>query len=146
MLLILTGQTTTVVAPPPRVVFVCAHGAAKSLIAALYFNKLAIERGLPVRATFRGVTPQDELSVRAVKGLREDGLEVPDEKPSAIAPDDLISATHIFAIGCALPKAAAASSKAESWEDVPDDHGYPAMRDAIVAHVRALLDEIEREK
>ena len=28
----------------PRIVFVCGHGAAKSVIAAAYFNKLAAER------------------------------------------------------------------------------------------------------
>ena len=52
--------------PPPTpatVVFVCEHGAAKSLIATLYFNKLAAERGLAARAAFRGVDPQDALSV-----------------------------------------------------------------------------------
>ena len=52
-------------APTPRIVFVCEHGAAKSLIAAAYFNMLAAGRGLPARATFRGVDPQDDLSVRA---------------------------------------------------------------------------------
>src|SRR5215813_9354941 len=36
------------------VVFVCEHGAAKSVIATAYFNKLAAERGLAYRATFRG--------------------------------------------------------------------------------------------
>jgi len=58
----------------PSVVFVCAHGAAKSVIAATYFNKLAVERGLPYRATFRGVTPDPELSARALEGLKGDGL------------------------------------------------------------------------
>jgi protein-tyrosine-phosphatase len=146
VLLLLGGQASTAADPPPGVLFVCEHGAAKSLIAALYFNKLAAERDLPVRAAFRGVTPQDDLSARAVKGLRADGFAIPDEKPSAIAPDDVIGATHIFAIGCTLAGAAASSGKAVSWDDVPDDQGYPAMRDAIVAHVRALLDEIEREE
>jgi hypothetical protein len=37
----------------PTVVFVCEHGAAKSVIATAYFNKLARDRGLPYRATFR---------------------------------------------------------------------------------------------
>ena len=131
---------------PQRVVFVCEHGAAKSLIAAAYFNKLAIDRGMDVRATFRGVTPQDELSVRAVEGLRADGLGVPDQKPTEIRPDDIDRATHVFAIGCALPATLASSAKAGSWDDVPDDRGYPAMRDAIVVHVRALLDDIQSGK
>ena len=127
---------------PPHVIFVCEHGAARSLIAAAYFNKLAAERGLKARAVFRGVTPQDELSVRAVAGLRADGLPIPDEKPTAIGAADISKATHIFAIGCALPAAATASGKAGSWADVPGDQGYEPMRDAIVVKVRQLLDSL----
>jgi len=41
---------------------------------------------------------------------------------------------------------AAASGKAADWSDVPDDKGYGPMRDAIVAHVRVLLDEIQRRR
>jgi protein-tyrosine-phosphatase len=130
----------------PTVVFVCEHGAAKSLIASAYFNKLAAERGLPVRAAFRAVSPQDDLSVRAVAGLKADGLTIPEQKPTAIGAADVERATHIFAIGCQLPAAAAKSGKASSWDDVPDDKGYPAMRDAIVRHVNALLDTIQTRK
>jgi arsenate reductase (thioredoxin) len=89
--------------PEPTVVFVCEHGAAKSVIATTYFNKIAAERGLKARATYRGVNPQAELSIGALKGLREDGLQVPDAKPSPITQKDVEAATVIFAIGCTLP-------------------------------------------
>lgn len=141
-LLAANGQGT----PASKVMFVCEHGAAKSLVAAAYFNKLAAERGMPDRAIFRGANPQEELSTRAVAGLKEDGLQVPDMKPTAIADADVSASTHIFAIGCVLPKAAASSGKATDWNDVPDDKGYGPMRDAIVAHVRMLLDDIQRRK
>ena len=130
--------------PAPQVVFVCEHGAAKSVIATAYFNKLAAERNLPVRATFRGTTPQDDLSVRAVAGLKADGVAVPSGKPSAISDADVSGATHIFAIGCTLPEQAQRSGKAADWSDVPDDQGYGPMRDAIVRHVRQLLDQLQR--
>jgi len=126
----------------PSIVFVCEHGAAKSVVATAYFNKLAAERGLPYRATFRGTTPQDELSVRAVEGLKADGLAIPSGKPAAISDADVTDATHIFAIGCTLPHNALRSGKAADWSDVPDDKGYGPMRDAIVRHVRQLLDEL----
>ena len=130
----------------PSIVFVCEHGAAKSVIATAYFNKLAAERGLRYRATFRGTAPQDELSVRAVAGLKADGLEIPSGKPIAISDADVSSATHVFAIGCTLPQAALRSGKAADWSDVPDDQGYGPMRDAIVRHVRQLLDELKGVK
>jgi protein-tyrosine-phosphatase len=128
----------------PAVVFVCEHGAAKSVIATAYFNKLAGERGLPYRATFRGTTPQEALSVRAVAGLKADGVPIPSGTPTAIGAVDIEQATHIFAIGCALPAAAVSSGKAKDWSDVPDDKGYEAQRDAIVRHVKELLDDLQR--
>src|SRR5205809_8141601 len=81
----------------PAIIFVCEHGAAKSLIATAYFNKFATERGLPYRATFRGVVPQADLSQRTIEGLRADGLVIPMQKPTAIADADVEGATHIFA-------------------------------------------------
>src|SRR5919198_6650150 len=129
-------------ATPPAIVFVCEHGAAKNVIATAYFNKLAAERNLAYRATFRGTSPQDDLSVRAVAGLKADGLAAPTGKPAAITDGDVSGATHIFAIGCTLPDAARRSGKAADWSDVPDDQGYGPMRDAIVRHVRPLLDEL----
>jgi arsenate reductase (thioredoxin) len=126
----------------PSIVFVCEHGAAKSVIATAYFNKLAAERGLPYRATFRGVNPQDDLSVRALEGLKADGLVSPSGKPLAISDTDVQKATHIFAIGCTLPDKARRSGKSDTWSDVPDDQGYGPMRDAIVRHVKELLDRL----
>jgi protein-tyrosine-phosphatase len=139
-------QSPQVSGAPPAVVFVCEHGAAKSVIATAYFNKLARERGLPYRATFRGTDPQAELSVSALKGLREDGIEIPEGKPTAIAPTDVERATHVFAIGCTLPSSATTSGKAASWSDVPDGEGYARTRDAIVKHVTALLDELQHSR
>jgi len=124
------------------VVFVCEHGAAKSVIAATYFNKIAAERGLRARATYRGVNPQAELSTATLNALRQDGLAPPDQKPTAITDKDVQAATVIFSIGCTLPARATVSGKAAGWNDVPDDQGYPAMRDAIKRHVEQLVDEL----
>ena len=126
----------------PTVVFVCEHGAAKSVIATTYFNKIAAERGLRARAVYRGVNPQADLSVGTLKGLREDGLAVPDGKPSSISQKDVDSASVIFAIGCTLPASATASGKADTWDDVPEDKGYAGTRDAIKKHVERLVDDL----
>ena len=129
-----------------KIVFVCEHGAAKSVIAAAYFNKIAAERGLPDRAIYRGASPQAELSVNALKGLKEDGMTLPTAKPSPISQGDVAAATHIFAIGCTLPSHAAASGKADSWDDVPENQGYAAQRDAIRKHVEQLIDQLQKQK
>ena len=130
----------------PVVIFVCEHGAAKSVIATAYFNKIAAERGLHARAAYRGVNPQAALSAGALQGLREDGVPVPEQTPSKITPSDVDTASVIFAIGCVLPQHAAASAKAQSWDDVPDDKGYGAQRDAIRKHVERLVDELLKKQ
>ena len=57
------------------------------MIATAYFNKIAAERGLPVRAAFRGTNPQEALSVGAPAGLRADGIAIPSGRPLAIGDD-----------------------------------------------------------
>src|SRR5438046_9387413 len=94
------GAPQTTPSAEPTVVFVCEHGAAKSVIATMYFNKIAAERGLHARATYRGVNPQADLSVGALKGLRDDGLSVPDQKPPPITQPDIEMATVMVASGC----------------------------------------------
>lgn len=53
----------------PQIVFVCEHGAALSVVAAAYFNKLAQDRHLNLHATARGTTPQKDIAVSAREGL-----------------------------------------------------------------------------
>ena len=146
LVLAVVAQSSQTSTASPTIVFVCEHGAAKSVIATAYFNKLAAERGLPYRATFRGTTPQAELSVRTVDALRADGVIVPSGKPTAIADADIDRASHIFAIGCSLPDKARLSGKATDWSDVAEDRGYPALRDAIVSHVEQLLDDLQKSR
>ncbi|HEV2983555.1 MAG TPA: hypothetical protein VGX46_04165 [Vicinamibacterales bacterium] len=127
------------------IVFVCEHGAALSVIATTLFNKLSAERGLPQRAVYRGVDPQADLSVATLKGLREDGLLLPTDKPTAITGADVAAATHVFAIAYALPSAASSSGKEEDWSDVPlVSGGFAAARDAIRRHVEHLIDQLAR--
>lgn len=133
-------------AQTPTVVFVCEHGAARSVIATAYFNKIAADRGLAARAIYRGINPDAELSAVALKGLREDGLPVPVESPSRIAAADVEKAAVIFAIGCTLPSDALASGKAGNWNDVPTDRGYGPMRDAIKKHVELLIEDLLKKQ
>ncbi|MBA4056850.1 MAG: hypothetical protein C0490_19205, partial [Marivirga sp.] len=53
-----------------KIVFVCEHGAAKSVIAADYFNKLAKERGLPWEAVCRATAPDSTLNAGTRAGLK----------------------------------------------------------------------------
>jgi hypothetical protein len=135
-------------APMPRaghaapVVFVCEHGAAKSVVAAAYFNRMAEEKHLSVRAVARGLTPQEELSTSATLGLRADGLSPDLKQPVALNRDEAQSATRLISF-LPLPHEIAGDRSAIEWDDVPaTGDGYDSARDTIVAHVEALVDEL----
>ena len=85
------------------VVFVCEHGAAKSVIAAAYFNKLAGERNVDLHAIARGTTPDAELSPKAIAGLRIDGLIPEASAPIKLSLADVESAGRIITF-CDLPE------------------------------------------
>lgn len=125
----------------PRIVFVCEHGAAKSIIAAAYFNKLAVELGLEVRAVARGTNPDKELSSNAIAGLDEDGLIPTESVPQKLSVEDVESATQIISF-CELPQAYG-KKVVEQWDSVPPvSENYEKSRDAIVEIVKQLINNI----
>lgn len=81
----------------PVVLFVCEHGAAKSVVAAAHFNRMAAEKGLSVRAISRGTDPEPEFGAAAIKGLAADGLTV-SGKPQRVTAGDAASARRVVAL------------------------------------------------
>jgi arsenate reductase (thioredoxin) len=133
--------------PAEQVLFVCERGNVKSLMAASYFNQLAAERNLSVRAISRGVAP-DSTSVppAIVAGLRSEGIEVNDYRPQAVHRDDAARSSHVVTIGTDLPRAARpAEATVEQWNDVPAaSTNYAAARDSLRAHVRELAERLSQ--
>jgi protein-tyrosine-phosphatase len=130
-----------------RVVFVCEHGAAKSVVAAAHFNRLAEERGLLYRAVAKGTDPQPALSPTAVDGLRVDGLEGAPATPERVKVEDLARAARVVSFGCDLSKVAPAGKQIERWEEIPPvGENYAAARTAILERVKVLLDELAKVK
>lgn len=124
------------------ILFVCEHGAAKSVIAATYFNKLAAEKGLDLRGVARGTDPQPELSAKALAGLQEDGLEPPESVPQKLLAADVQSARQIVAF-CDLPLEYQDENLVDHWNNVPAvSEDYANARDAILQHVTQLVNEI----
>jgi hypothetical protein len=61
-LLIVRAQDNKGPDPKPTVVFVCEHGSAKSVIAAVEFKRMAKENGLDVNVLTRGTNPDPEIA------------------------------------------------------------------------------------
>ncbi len=128
----------------PRVVFVCLHGSAKSVIGASYCARLAERRGVAVEAESAGVEPDASIPPNVVSGLGADGIDVSGARPRDAAAVDFAGATRVVAFGCDVP-GVPAGVPIEQWADVPavsDDFGR--SRDAIVARVERLVADLER--
>lgn len=126
------------------VVFVCEHGSAKSLVAAAHFNEIARQRGLPWRAVSRGTVPDEEMAVAATKGLKADGLPVPEGKPAALTQADLDTAREVVLFAVDLPSSLQPRLPPATWQVPPVSGDYAAARAAIVARIEQLLTDLER--
>jgi protein-tyrosine-phosphatase len=126
------------------VLFLCPHNAAKSVLAAAYFDRLAQERGLDVRADSAGTEPDDEAAPAVVAALRNEGLDVAGHRPRLIADGDLTAAWRVVSLGCALDERLPSGVRVESWDDVPSPgQDLAAARAAIRRHLDGLLDDLE---
>ena len=132
--------------PPPKVVFVCEHGAAKSVIAAKELEKLARERGISIQAISRGTTPDPDIPLHVRTGLKADGIEIGTMKPVQVKPEDLRDAARVISFGPDL-SSVAGQMRVEDWSATPDvSANFPAARDYIVKRLQTLLDQIAEAK
>lgn len=123
------------------IIFVCEHGAAKSVIAAAYFNKLARERNSVIHAIARGTHPDLELSPKAITGLRDDGLTPTEVVPQKLSLADVESAQRIITF-CELPAEYQPKVSVEHWDGVPPvSEDYQKARDEIVERINGLLKQ-----
>jgi protein-tyrosine-phosphatase len=124
-----------------KILFLCPHGGAKSVMAASYFNRLAQEHALPQVAVAAAAEDPYDAVPEPVAGLLErDGFDVRTFTPRRVEDDALKSATRVIGIGCGL-------AGVEHWDDVPqaseDLHGSAA---AIRRHVEELVEELRTER
>jgi hypothetical protein len=136
------------VGSPASVVFVCRNGIAMSVWSAAYFNRLAVERGLPERAVARAAMPSfRDVPLRMRFALALDGFRLDGFRPKVIDAGDARGAELVVAIDTELPPDAlvGAGTGAERWQGFPPmrEHYFPsraALRqrvEALVAHLAA---------
>ena len=123
-------------------IFVCEHGAAKSIIAATYFKKIAREKGLDAHAIARGTNPDSELSPKTVTGLQSDGLAPTESIPQKLTLTEVESAERIIAF-CELPEEYLNQVAIEPWDNIPPvSESYEKARDVIIAHIDQILNKM----
>ena len=128
--------------PSRSVLFVCLHGAAKSVLAAADFERLAAERGLAITADSAGTEPDPEIAPGVAAALRADGVDLGRRQPRRVTAADTARADRVVTFGCELGEAMPAAVPAERWDDVPAvSENLPIARAAIRRHLDRLLDE-----
>jgi hypothetical protein len=134
-------------AAPPKIVFVCEHGAAKSVIAAKELEKLARERGISIQTVSRGATPDADIPLYVRTGLKADGIEIGTMKPVQVKPEDLRDAARVISFGPDLSAIAGQTLRVDDWGATPDvSRDFPAARNFIVKRLETLLDELAEAK
>jgi arsenate reductase (thioredoxin) len=130
-------------APPSQtVLFMCPHGAAKSLMASAYFQKLAKERGLNVRVDSAGTEPDPQLSKGVVAHLQKNGYAIPIDKPRAATAADMAGADVVISMGCDLSKLPVPKGTLQKW-DVPDfSADFNVAEQTIRERVARLVDDL----
>jgi protein-tyrosine-phosphatase len=130
------------VARPVKVLFVCLHGAAKSVIAAEYLGRLARAAGHDVEAAAAGVEPDDAIPQDVVRGLADDGFDLTGRTPRRLTEAEIVDADIVVSLGCSL-ETGSAQPALISWDDIPAvSDGYARARDAIIARLRTFVADM----
>jgi arsenate reductase len=149
LLLALAGATLSAQTTPPKapqVLFLCPHGAGKSVLASAYFQRLAKEKGLNVRVEARGTEPDPQVSPKVAEHLTKNGYRVPVATPQRVTPDELASADLVISLGCDVHGLAVRPGTLRQWDEVPGPGEDLAGADAAIERrVAELVDELLRQ-
>jgi arsenate reductase len=133
-------------AKPPTVLFLCPHGAAKSVLASAYFQQLAKERGLNVRVESAGTDPDPDVAPAVASHLKAKGYAAPAAKPRRATAADMATADVVVSIGCDLKDLPAPRGRLVRWDDVPAPSAdFDRADEMIRERVMALVDELVRK-
>ena len=143
-LIIVMLLINSAMAQTKKIIFVCEHGAGKSVVAASYFNKLAKERNLDYVAECRGTNPDSIVSLKTQEGLTKDDVYDVNTKPTKLQLSDTTNAERIILFTTA-PPGLNTKVKIENWSDIENvDSEYQKRRDAIIQKINSLLDTLEK--
>jgi arsenate reductase (thioredoxin) len=122
------------------VVFVCEHGAAKSVLAAALLERLAADHGTPLRALARGTEPEPQVAPAVAAGLLANGIDVTAWQPRPVTPGDLAQAWRVVSFGLDLSHIGPAGTLVEVWDDIPAvADGFQAAHEAIAGRLLTLI-------
>ena len=124
------------------ILFLCPHHAAKSVIAAAYFNRLVQQKGLSWIAVSAGTEPDETVSPVVVEMLKNENIDVSQHQPRRVTTDELQSAARIVSMGCTAEELNVSAEHLEQWSIPAVSQNPQAAREAILSHIEALAAEL----
>jgi len=133
-------RTVATPTEPPVVLFVCRHGAAKSVLAAAALERIAGAMGIPIAGQAAGVEPDEDISAAVVALLPERAADLRRRRPRRVTSADVESASLTVTFNLDPSELPRAPVRALAWDDIPAVSDDPdAAREAIERHLVDLL-------
>jgi protein-tyrosine-phosphatase len=126
-----------------EVPFLCPHNAAKGVIAAAYFNRLAEESRLDLRADSAGTEPGEKVAPRVVGMLANEGIDVSGHRPRGVTSAGLRTADRIVSTGCTPAELGVDTEGVDQWSDLPAvSEDAEGERGAIRKRIEQMIREM----
>lgn len=126
----------------PTVLFLCPKGAAKSVLASAYFQKVARERGLNVRVESAGTEPDATVNQAVARHLTAQGIDVPVRRPRKVDGAELERADVVISIGCDLSGLPAPRGELRNWDVPALSEDFDRADENIRRRVLDLVEEL----
>lgn len=122
-----------------KILFLCPHGAVKSVIAAAYAAQFAEEQGLLVEVSNAGTEPDPAIPTKVIDLLATHGLNVSDWQPKLVSSDMLERADRVISLGCDVDVLQVPADKAQTWIVPAPSEDLIACHDAVKSRVKQLI-------
>jgi protein-tyrosine-phosphatase len=125
-----------------NVLFVCPHGAAKSVLASNYFQHMANDHNLDVQVSAAGTDPDDHVAPAVTQLLLSEGIDISSYSPRRVTTEDLQNADVIVSLGCDDLLTPELMDRLRNWEVPAPSQDLPRASAVIHALVTRLIDEL----
>ncbi|KAK1148480.1 hypothetical protein N8T08_009485 [Aspergillus melleus] len=131
-------------ADKPSVLFVCIHNAGRSQMAAAYLTHLA---GDAIELRSAGSAPAASVNPIVVEAMREEGIDITDQKPKVLSADAVQASDVIITMGCGDACPLFSGKRYLDWQlEDPAGQGLDAVRsirNEIRSRVEKLITELQ---
>jgi len=131
----------------PSVLFVCVHNAGRSQMAAGYLTHLA---GDAIEVRSAGSAPANSINPVVVEAMREEGIDLTEQKPKILTTDAVQASDVVITMGCGDVSDRIPGKRYLDWQlDDPagkDLDTVRPIRDEIRRRIENLITELRRSQ